>query len=141
MMGLTKIVIFGVILLLAVSCGEDTFDVIPCDAQPTISQTLFEAVSPPVTIISASILTDCLEIQFSYFGCSDQVQIELAVSEQVSGTDPPRRAMRVFLTEDGNCNITQGQMVKIDLRLLQVVNTSRLYLDLEGWDEPLIYGY
>ena len=122
------------------SCTEED-QLISCDAQPNINESVYGTTSAPVTINSAKILTDCLEIRFSYIGCADLVTYDLAVSENVSNTLPPSRSMRIVLAEEGTCNITQTQTFRIDLTILQVENTSRLNLELEGWINPLVYVY
>ncbi|WP_158857659.1 hypothetical protein [Lunatibacter salilacus] len=126
--------------ILQFSCTEED-EIIRCDAQPNISESLYGTTSSSVTITGASILTNCLEIRFSYTGCTDVATYDLAVSEIVSDTYPPNRAMRIVLSEEGNCSITQSQTYRVDLTILQVEDTSRLNLELEGWGEPLVYGY
>lgn len=128
------------ISLFVFSCTEED-DLISCDAQPNINESLYGTTSSPVTITNASILTDCLEIRFSYTGCANLANYDLAVSEHVSDASPPSRSMRIVLAEEGNCNITQTQTFRIDLTILQVENTNRLNLELEGWGDPLVYGY
>lgn len=127
--------------LLFFSCGESEDKLITCDAQPAISELLFESITTPVTITGASILTNCLEIRFSFFGCADVATYDLAVSEIISGAFPPSRYMRIVIAQEGDCSITQNQTFRIDLTILRVPNTNRLNLELEGWGEPLVYGY
>lgn len=122
------------------SCTEED-DIIHCDAQPNINESLYGTTSSPVTINSVSILTDCLEIRFSYTGCADLATYDLAVSENVFDTSPPSRSMRIVLAEEGSCNITQTQTFRLDLTIIQVENTNQLNLELAGWSEPLVYGY
>jgi len=122
------------------SCNEED-EIIRCDAQPNISESLYLTTSPSVTITAASILTNCLEIRFSYTGCADEANYDLAVSELVSDTFPPSRSMRILLTNEGTCNITQTQTYRVDLNLLRLENTNQINLDLQGWGEPLVYGY
>jgi hypothetical protein len=128
------------VIILFLSCTEED-EIIRCDAQPAISESLFATTSTPVNISNASILTDCLEIRFSYTGCTELAIYDLAVSEVVSDTSPPSRSMRIVVAEEGNCNISQTQTYRIDLSLLQVENTNRLTLHLDGWPVPLVYGY
>lgn len=126
--------------MLQLSCSEED-EIIRCDAQPNINESLFGTSSSPVTITGASILSSCLEIRFSYAGCADIATYDLVASEIVFDTFPPSRAVRIVLFDEGSCSITQTQTYRVDLTILEIANTNRLNLELEGWGEPLVYGY
>jgi hypothetical protein len=133
-------IVLIVIVSFQFSCSEED-EIIRCDARPSISESMFGTSSAPVTITGASILTNCLEIRFSYTGCTDVATYDLVASEVISDTFPPSRAVRIVLFDEGSCSITQTQTYRVDLTILQVENTNRLNLELEGWGEPLVYGY
>lgn len=122
------------------SCTDEE-EIIRCDAQPAISESLLGTTSTSVTITSASILSNCLELRFSYIGCTGVATFDLAVAENVSNTPLPSRPMRIVLAQEGSCSITQSQTFRVDLTILQVASSNQLNLELEGWGEALVYGY
>lgn len=109
-----------IFIAFAVLSYTEEDQLISCDAQPNINESVYGTISAPVTINNPSILIDCLEVRFSYIGCADLVTYDLAVSENVSNTLPPSRSMRIVLAEEGTSNITQTQTFRIDLTILQV---------------------
>jgi hypothetical protein len=134
-------VILIVIWCATVSCTPNEEDPITCVATPTTDAALFENNSDWVEVTRAELLTDCLDIQFSYNGCTEEAEYTLVFSEEIGDTYPVSKFARLHLLQDGDCNNTYVGTLQVNLSSIRVPDTDSIEIELEGWATPILYVY
>lgn len=127
--------------LAILGCTPNEEDPITCTDTPQINPVLFESEADWVEVTRAELLTDCLEIQFSYNGCTEDAEFSLVFSERVADTFPETKLARLHLLQDGDCNQTYVGNLQVNLRSIRVPDTDRIQIALEGWAAPILYTY
>lgn len=136
-----RLLVLILLLGVGISCSSQEEDPITCVETSEINSELFQANADWVHISNVELLTNCLDIQFSYNGCSENADYFLVFSEQIIDAFPARRFSRVHLTQDGDCNNTYVGNLQVDLRNIRIPDTDRISIELEGWGDPILYVY
>lgn len=124
------------------SCGEDDRNIIRCDDSAVVNEEIYISDSDPLTINYADILGNCLELRINFSGCSEDIEPILVASEHVEDSVfPPQREVKIFYQKDGDCEITFNRTLRVDLTPFQLADSDRVQLNLEMWEENLLYGY
>ncbi|WP_114750358.1 hypothetical protein [Pleomorphovibrio marinus] len=129
------------VLGLGTFCSPGEENPISCVETPDINTELFQANADWVDISNVELLTNCLDIQFSYNGCTENADFFLVFSDRVIDTFPAGRSSRLHLTQDGDCNNTYVGNLQVDLRNIRIPDTDRVSINLEGWSDPILYVY
>lgn len=140
---LSKTVIFFAITFIAllIACKDD-------EALPTsenkilIGNTIFKNYpNDPLIISAATINGDSLQITFGASCCDGKNwTVQLVGSGDVLYSSPPQRSIRLSLKNYEICAAVCSKTLKFDL-IPTRVNGNQIILNLDGWDQPLIYKY
>lgn len=124
------------------SCGGDEEELIVCNETPIIDSGRYsEEANTSITITQASLLTGCLELRFSYTGCSPDAPTVFIVDEHIEQTYPPVRRARLQVEGPVDCSVSYTSVMRIDISPLQVGDVNQINLELEGFDTTFTYSY
>ena len=114
------------IIFLALGCSDDIYENGP---------------NAPLYIDEATILGDCLEIKFSSGGCNGKSwEIQMVDQGVVMESFPVQRNMRLSLKNEELCYALIYKEMSFDLRSIRNQD-GKILINLEGWDEPLLYSF
>ena len=142
---LSHLLVFALFMLNFQCFEDDENTILPttCNALAIIDNVTFEtSATSPYTIIGVDIIGDCMSINISASGCDGVSWImQLIDSGDVEATNPPERAIKLFLVNNEAClaQITRAQT--FDLSALQIEGENQIILNLDGYSEPITYTY
>ena len=134
---------FFISLVLFISgCNDDNGTHTCCDQLTIVSEAQFNnAPNDTLTIINAVINDDCLEVEFSASGCSgDSWVVKLIDSGAIAESLPVQRTLRLSLQNEEACLAVFTQKISFDLIPIRT-NDNSLLINLEGWDDQILYTY
>ncbi len=100
------------------------------------------AVTSPYTITSAVINEDCLVLSVSASGCNGATwTMRLMDSGEVSESDPPQRAVKLFLINNEACLTVITQTRSFDLSALQIEDVNEITINIDDFSDPVTYTY
>jgi hypothetical protein len=139
----SKTVIFFAITFIAflIGCKED--ETLPTAGNKIlIGNTIFKNYpNDPLIISAATINGDSLQITFGASCCDGKNwTVQLVGSGDVMLSNPPQLLIRLSLKNYEICTAVCSKTLKFDLKPARV-NGNQIILDLDGWDQPLIYNY
>lgn len=114
-----------------------------CDDYATVSDDAYNLESPlEFTLLNAEITGDCLSIEFSAVGCDNSSKnLYLYVSTEVAESMPVQRYVKAHFEDAGMCETEFEKVMSFDLLDLQLDAQNAMRINLEGWEEPLLYEY
>lgn len=142
----TKLIVVGVVFFsLLVSCDEEE-DIcncyLPCGDAVIVNANLYgQDPSSMFSVIEAEITGDCLFLTVSSSGCdgnnwgADLFSTEPQVASVVTAD------VRMDLINQEACLAVISKDFMFDLQLLQVAGENSVLINLDGWDETLVYNY
>ncbi len=134
----------GVLIMIglaALSCTPNQDDPITCVASPKTDAALYESDADWVEVTRAELLTNCLDIQFNYNGCTEDAVYSLVFSEKIVDSFPVSKFARLHLLQDGDCNNTYAGTIQVDLSSIRIPDTDRVQIEIDGWATPILYVY
>lgn len=135
-----------VALFLNMQCNEDDGNSAPptnCGALALIDSFSYEnAATSPYTINSVIVNEDCLILNFTATGCDGSTWItQLSDSSEISESDPPQRAVKLFLINNEACLAEVTQVRSFDLTALQIEGINEVIINIDDYSEPITYTY
>lgn len=131
-------------MLGSVSCeteDDETYSGV-CDKAVIVDKDLYNEVNTEnYNIRSAVINGDCLEIEFFGSGCDGSTwEMELVDSGAIEETGIIQRNLRMSLKDEEDCEAAILKKIAFDLTPLKT-NDDQVILNLENWEESLLYEY
>lgn len=138
-----KAIILAVLLTLLNACEEDTVRTSNCDTLTILSSDKYEnGSSDSFSIISAAITADCLEIKYSASGCDgNSWSEELVDAEAIQESFPIQRNLKMLLDNQEACAAVFTKTVSFDLTPIQTEGYNKIILNIDGFEDPLLYTY
>lgn len=120
---------------------EDAATYHPCKTV-IIDENIYENVNAhPFFWVNASIDDDCLDIEISAAGCDGSTwQAALIDSGAIAESLPEQRYLKFRFINEELCTAQFTQIFHFDLVPLRTSNDEVL-LNLDGWEEALLYSY
>jgi len=143
-----KLLCYFVLVLFVFNCSND--DSNPptvqsdCDVfAKVISENQYNQISTDTyTIINVAIDEDCLAVTISSSGCDGNSWVLNLFSDNVFfDSDPLQRRVKVGLTNDEACLAVFQKTVSFDLKPYRLVGQNQVPLQIEGWEETVVYTY
>lgn len=124
------------------SCDEDDTKV-NCDAEIIISAEMYNsAPNDYLNIKEVRIEDDCLIINFGSSGCSGESwELKLIDASHILESYPPQRNIRLSLKNEEACQAYFTREVSFDISPLQIEGVDKLYLNIENFDDQILYEY
>jgi|AP95_1055475.scaffolds.fasta_scaffold00484_6 hypothetical protein len=140
-----KIVSIIFALSILFNCSTDDLkkcDKSVCDKCVIISKELYNQTNTENYIIdNAIIVDDCLEVVISSSGCDgNSWKIELFDLAAISESNPIQRNLKIKLTNSEDCLAFITKQISFDIKQLRT-NDNQILLDLEKWEELILYSY
>jgi len=136
--------LFVLIGTLLVSCSDDDNPSIDCDStSEVISEETFDSIDTSNYVISdAQLNGDCLEITIGSSGCDpDLWELNLYSTNAFYAIYPIQRAVKIELINYQECLAVFEKTISFDLIPFQLEKVDRMPLNIEGWNEQIVYEY
>lgn len=136
----------GIIALLFVSvcaCDDDDNATTPCGDSVVISNSNYEADPTSVFVITNAVIDgDCLSLSISSSGCEGNTwETDFFTSTVQTEQNEELFYGRLDLTNLEACLAIVETTVNFDLTPLQISGSNNVSLEIDGWDETLMYTY
>ena len=93
-------------------------------------------------ITNVELNNDCLKIIFGSTGCGTELWVEnLYSTDAFYNVFPLQRALKMELINNELCQAAFEKTVSFDLTPFQIDGQSELPLNIDGWNEQIIYEY
>lgn len=137
---------FGIFLF---SCSSDDDNPNPptateCgDVAEILEEEEFNAIETAnYTIIAVQLNDDCLEIRFGASGCDPEPwEMYLYSTDAFYTVFPLQRAVKMELINNQACAASFEVDISFDLTAFQIEGQNEIPLQIEGWDEQVMYEY
>ena len=143
-----KQIFLAIGLALLFSCARQSqkpIDTDPgnCESATVVNSDKFSQKSPAgFTITKAEIKGDCLEITITASGCDGKTwKAELVSDGAVAESYPPQMYLKVLLTSSEECLAVLSKEFSYNLKSLRVPGMNKVSLNLQGWNQQLLYQY
>ena len=144
-----KIFILNTLIgILFISCTKDdcdnSTDETICDSiSEIIEQENFNDVDTSTYVITQVELNEhCLSITMGASGCNPEFWgLDLYSIDAFYTIFPLQRAVKVNLRNDQLCEAYFEKLISFDLTPFQIEGQNELPLNIESWDEQIIYEY
>ena len=94
------------------------------------------------TINDVSIENNNIKITISSSGCDgDSWVVSLVDENDVMESAPPQRSLKVSVINEEACLAFITRTYEFDITKLQVENSNEVLLNIEGWQEKIVYNY
>ena len=136
--------LFVLIGILLISCSTDDNQPNDCDStSEVIAEDNFDAINTSNYVVSDVQLNgDCLEITIGSSGCDpDLWELNLYSTNAFYAIYPLQRAVKIELINDQACLAFFQKTISFDLIPFQIETQNELPLNIEGWNEQIIYEY
>lgn len=136
-----------VVLLMNTTCNEDDCcypNPVFCEQSVVVDDDLFETTeSSGFNIIGAVIEDDCLLIEFSASGCDTSTWLVAVYGSTNYDLSSPviSRFVKFNLNNNEACAAVFTSVESFNLESLQVEESNSIIINLEGWEEELLYQY
>lgn len=138
-------VFFGILFS---SCSKDDDDSSPteitCDSiSEVIAEEDFNGIDTSNYVVSEVQLNgNCLEITIGSSGCDPELwEMNLYSVDAFYNIYPLERAVKIELINNQECLAVFDKTISFDLTPFQIDGQNELPLNIEGWDEQIIYEY
>ncbi len=132
-----------VMLTMFNACEEDKINESNCDALIALDADKYQnGATDFYTIVHSSIIDNCLEIEYSASGCDGASwTVEMVDAEVVLESFPIQRNLKMLLDNKEACQAVFTKKVSFDLTPIQTESYSKIILNIDGYEEPLLYDY
>ncbi|HIB38132.1 hypothetical protein [Mesonia sp.] len=131
-------------LISCTSCDENETNYFSsCDFECIVDPDIYEnSESSNVTISNLEIIDNCLTINYSSSGCDGSTwEVRLIANDEVLESNPPQRNLKFELTNQEACLAVISKSSSFDILNLQVEGSTSVYLNLDGYDNSILYEY
>jgi len=124
-----------------INCTEKTID--PDYENVLIDHDLFEnGPDDQLSITSVYLTNDCLTIEFLAAGCDgNEWIIKLIDAGMIAESNPPQRMIRLSLDNPEQCRKGITKEITFNLGPVRINGGNKVLLNLEGWEEDILYSY
>jgi hypothetical protein len=114
----------------------------PCDQEVVLDEGLYNN-GPDDTFFfeSVNLSGDCLEVVIQYGGGCGEIELDLIDAEAILESLPVQRNIRVALMDKDSCEALVTETRSFDLTPLQIGNENKILLNLDGWEDQILYEY
>ena len=112
-----------------------------CDDTLLVSPDAYKKDSHPVDIRKVTVGEDCLELTFSFSGCTDDVGMRLVDMGAVAESNPVQRWLKLIVDDAGLCEAAFVVTKSFDLSPVQARDGDTIIFHLDGWEEPFRYDF
>lgn len=132
---------------LLISCSKDddnSIDNITCSSvAQIISENEFNEISASnYNVSDVELNGDCLNVTISSSGCdSDNWEMKLFSTDAFYTVFPLQRVVKIKLINNEACLAVFQKTVAFDLSSFQIDGQNQIPLNIEGWNEQIIYEY
>lgn len=125
------------------SCNKEKSQVSQCDEALVVSDVLYKTgPNDMVQIVSASIMGDCLTIEYGASGCDgNSWKVQLIDSDEILESNPITRKLRLSLENKEACLAYFTQETSFDISALKSEDNNQVIFILDGFPERLTYTY
>lgn len=100
------------------------------------------AESDSFEIIGATIVNNCLQIEFAASGCDGSTwEMEMVDAQQILESFPVQRRLRMLLQNQEVCDAVITRSIQFDLTTIQLSEYNEILIGIEGVDELISYRY
>lgn len=93
-------------------------------------------------IVNIEIDEDCLIVTDSDSGCDDSWPVNLITPDvYISNGLVPQRPFKISIDNSQVCLAVFQKTVSFDLTKFQPENTNQLILDIQGWEDEIVYEF
>lgn len=89
----------------------------------------------------AEIIDDSIKITIRYGGGCGDVEVKLFDSGAIMESLPVQRNIRISFLDNDHCEAYLTEEFSFNLTSVRVDNENQVVLNLNGWDEQLLYEY
>lgn len=138
-----RIVAIFFLLMYVVSCDETGGLSYFENLSTVIDGKLYNKPPENKVVIERSVIKDgFMEIQIAFSGCDGSTcKARLIDSEVIDGSLPVQRYLRVEFINEEEGDSTISKTFAFDLTPLQVPEENKVRINLDGWNESLLYTY
>jgi hypothetical protein len=140
------LILFSLFVIILNSCCDDDDSIIneTCDFNSEIiAENDFSGIDTSNYLISAVQLNnDCLEITISSSGCDASLwKMNLFSTNAFYNIYPLQRTVKIELINNQACLAVFQKTISFNLIPFQIKGQNQLPLNIEGWNEQIIYKY
>lgn len=135
-------------VLLFISCSKDDDNNPPnetiCDSEAeVVNEENFNGINTSNYIVTdIQLIGDCLEVAISSSGCEPELwELNLFSVDAFYTVFPLQRSVKIELINNQECLAVFQKTVSFDLTPFQLDVQNELPLNIEGWNEQIIYEY
>lgn len=135
---------FFFFLIAILACNRKSSATVPGDQEGLIiSGKLYQkTLTNNYTISNALIKDDSLFITFGAGGCSsDSWKTSVVDAGMIAESHPVQRYLRLGLTNNERCAAFFSKKIAVNIRPLRVGGTNTVVLNLNEWEQQLVYRY
>lgn len=114
-----------------------------CDKNIIVNEARFAQTSTENYHLENIVLNEnCLEITIGASGCdSESWEINLIASEMVVETSPVQHLLKIDLFNPEDCTAYIQKTISFDISDLQSSSENQVQLNIDGWDDNILYSY
>ncbi len=131
-------------LITLIACQDDPISDINTDDTSIIiiSNTLYEsAPNDPFYFESVKIVNDRLLVSINYGGGCGNIEYKLIDAGTIAESYPVQRMIRLSFKDDDSCEALISKTCSFDLSPIKANDYGKIRLNLDGWEEQLLYEY
>lgn len=141
-----KLLLFLLVIIMCFTntqCDEDDIAVFECDQQLIIDEDYYNNLeSENFSFIYIEVQQDCLFIDLSASGCDgNSWEYKLVDSGNIAESSPEQRYLKFELINNEACAAVFSRNITFDLLPIRVAGSNEIILNIEGYQEALIYSY
>ena len=143
-----KIFVFTALCgLLFISCSKDDdnagIETICDSVAEVVNEEDFNGInSSNYNVTDIQLIGDCLEVAISSSGCDPEPwEMNLFSVDAFYTVFPLQRSVKIELINNQDCLAVYEKTVSFDLTPFQLDGQNELPLNIEGWNEQIIYEY
>ena len=130
------------ILALTLGCKKGEEITLNCDQPIVIDDNLYtDAPRDDFNLVGADIIGNCLQLTVRYGGGCGDIEFKLITTKNILESNPVQRNIRLSLKDEDYCKALLIKEISFDLIPIRVSGDNRVALNLEGWNDPLLYQY
>ncbi|WP_178989757.1 hypothetical protein [Winogradskyella schleiferi] len=134
---------FLCIILMNTQCSDDDVTILTDCSEVIIDNNAYEtAESDYYSVVNIVFNGDCLTLDLSASGCDGNTwEFTLIDSGNIAESMPPQRYLKLSLFNNEACLAVFSREESFDLTPLRVDGTNEVLLNIEGFEEPILYAY
>lgn len=99
------------------------------------------ASNDAIQIINAVVIDDSLSVTFQYSGGCGNIYYDLISNKDFLETDPVQKNLRLAFKDEDDCEAGVEITLSFSIKETQISQENSIILNLQGWEQPLVYTY